>query len=98
MLCLFLRSCGGRWLIWTLEGDREAIRMVLMSFVCGGRTAGLRGEWLPYHSAGGFSAVPNYLVWRTSMIAATRFPISTPRPVTLRGVSQPVEVVTIEWM
>jgi hypothetical protein len=72
--------------------------MVLMSFVCGGRTAGLRGEWLPYHSAGGFSAVPNYLVWRTSMIAATRFPISTPRPVTLRGVSQPVEVVTIEWM
>ena len=28
MLCLCLRSCGGRWLIWTLEGNREAIRMV----------------------------------------------------------------------
>jgi hypothetical protein len=33
----------------------------------------------------------HYLARRTSMIAATRFPISTPRPVTLRGVSQPVE-------
>jgi class 3 adenylate cyclase len=30
--------------------------------------------------------------------AATRFPVSTPRSVILRGVSQPVDVVTIEWM
>ena len=30
--------------------------------------------------------------------AATRFPVSTPRSVTLKGVSQPVDVVTIEWM
>ncbi len=29
--------------------------------------------------------------------AATRFPISTPRLVTLKGVSQPIEVVTINW-
>jgi class 3 adenylate cyclase len=29
---------------------------------------------------------------------ATRFPVSTPRTVTLKGVSQPVEVVTIDWM
>jgi hypothetical protein len=29
--------------------------------------------------------------------AATRFPISTPRSVTLKGVSQPIEVVTINW-
>ncbi|HEY6685691.1 MAG TPA: adenylate/guanylate cyclase domain-containing protein [Propionibacteriaceae bacterium] len=34
----------------------------------------------------------------TAQSAVTRFPISTPRPVTLKGVSQPVEVVTIEWM
>ena len=34
----------------------------------------------------------------TVQSAATRFPISTPRPVTLKGVSQPVDVVTIEWM
>ena len=27
-----------------------------------------------------------------------RFPVSTPRTVTLKGVSQPVEVVTIDWM
>jgi class 3 adenylate cyclase/Tfp pilus assembly protein PilF len=30
--------------------------------------------------------------------AATRFPISAPRTVALKGVSQPAEVVTIEWM
>jgi class 3 adenylate cyclase len=30
--------------------------------------------------------------------AATRFSVSTPRTVTLKGVSQPVDVVTIEWM
>ena len=30
--------------------------------------------------------------------AATRFSVSTPRSVTLKGVSQPVELVTIEWM
>ena len=54
MLYLCLRSCGGRWLIWTLEGNREAIRMVLMSFVCGRSTAGLCGEWLPLYSADGF--------------------------------------------
>ena len=30
--------------------------------------------------------------------AATRFPVSAPRSVTLKGVSQPVEVVTVEWM
>ena len=30
--------------------------------------------------------------------AATRFPVSAPNSVTLKGVSQPVEVVTIEWM
>jgi class 3 adenylate cyclase len=30
--------------------------------------------------------------------AASRFPISPPRSVTLKGVSQPVDVVTIEWM
>ena len=29
--------------------------------------------------------------------AATRFPVSAPRSVTLKGVSQPVEVVTIDW-
>jgi class 3 adenylate cyclase len=29
---------------------------------------------------------------------AARFPVSTPRTVTLKGVSQPVEVVTIDWM
>jgi class 3 adenylate cyclase len=34
----------------------------------------------------------------TVQSAATRFPISTARPVTLKGVSRPVEVVTIEWM
>ena len=33
----------------------------------------------------------------TVQTAATRFPSSTPRSVTLKGVSQPVEVVTIEW-
>jgi hypothetical protein len=26
-----------------------------------------------------------------------RFPVSAPRTVTLKGVSQPVDVVTIEW-
>ena len=30
--------------------------------------------------------------------AGTRFPISTSRSVTLKGVSQPVEVATVEWM
>jgi class 3 adenylate cyclase len=34
----------------------------------------------------------------TVQSAATRFSVSTPRSVTLKGVSQPVEVVTIEWM
>jgi class 3 adenylate cyclase len=34
----------------------------------------------------------------TVQSAATRFSVSTPRTVTLKGVSQPVEVVTIEWM
>jgi len=34
----------------------------------------------------------------TVQSAATRFPTSTPRSVTLKGVSQPVEVVTIEWV
>jgi class 3 adenylate cyclase len=29
--------------------------------------------------------------------AATRFPVSAPQSVTLKGVSQPVEVVTVEW-
>jgi class 3 adenylate cyclase len=29
--------------------------------------------------------------------AATRFPVSAPRSVTLKGVSQPVDVVTIDW-
>jgi class 3 adenylate cyclase len=29
--------------------------------------------------------------------AATRFPVSAPRSITLKGVSQPVEVVTIDW-
>jgi class 3 adenylate cyclase len=29
---------------------------------------------------------------------AARFPVSTPRTVTLKGVSQPVEVVTIDWV
>jgi class 3 adenylate cyclase len=33
----------------------------------------------------------------TVQSAATRFPVSTPRSVTLKGVSQPVEVVTIHW-
>ncbi|HET9779372.1 MAG TPA: adenylate/guanylate cyclase domain-containing protein [Propionibacteriaceae bacterium] len=33
----------------------------------------------------------------TVQSAATRFSVSTPRSVTLRGVSQPVEVVTIDW-
>jgi class 3 adenylate cyclase len=33
----------------------------------------------------------------TVQSAATRFPISTPRSVTLKGVSQPVDVVTIDW-
>ena len=34
----------------------------------------------------------------TVQSAAARFPISTPRSVTLKGVSDPVDVVTIEWM
>ncbi|MDF2747087.1 MAG: hypothetical protein K0S98_1372, partial [Propionibacteriaceae bacterium] len=34
---------------------------------------------------------------RTVQHAATRFPFSAPRSVTLKGVSQPVEVVTVEW-
>jgi class 3 adenylate cyclase len=34
---------------------------------------------------------------RTVQHAATRFPVSAPRSVTLKGVSQPVEVVTVEW-
>jgi class 3 adenylate cyclase len=34
----------------------------------------------------------------TVQSAATRFSVSTPRMVTLKGVSQPLEVVTIEWM
>jgi class 3 adenylate cyclase len=34
----------------------------------------------------------------TVQSAATRFPISTARTVALKGVSRPVEVVTIEWM
>jgi class 3 adenylate cyclase len=34
----------------------------------------------------------------TVQSAATRFSVSTPRTVTLKGVSQPVDVVTIEWM
>jgi class 3 adenylate cyclase len=34
----------------------------------------------------------------TVQSAATRFSVSTPRSVTLKGVSQPVEVVTIGWM
>jgi len=33
----------------------------------------------------------------TVQSAATRFPVSTPRSVTLKGVSQPVDVVTIDW-
>ena len=33
----------------------------------------------------------------TVQSAATRFSVSTPRSVTLKGVSQPVELVTIEW-
>jgi class 3 adenylate cyclase len=35
---------------------------------------------------------------RTVDSAATRFPFSDPRSVTLKGVSRPVDVVTIEWM
>jgi class 3 adenylate cyclase len=34
----------------------------------------------------------------TVQSTATRFPVSMPRSVTLKGVSQPVDVVTIEWM
>jgi class 3 adenylate cyclase len=34
----------------------------------------------------------------TVQSAASRFPLSAPRSVTLKGVSQPVDVVTIEWM
>jgi class 3 adenylate cyclase len=34
----------------------------------------------------------------TVQSAATRFSVSTPRTVTLKGVSQPIEVVTIDWM
>jgi class 3 adenylate cyclase/Flp pilus assembly protein TadD len=34
----------------------------------------------------------------TVQSAATRFSFSTPRSVALKGVSQPVDVVTIEWM
>jgi class 3 adenylate cyclase len=34
----------------------------------------------------------------TVQSSATRFSVSTPRSVTLKGVSQPVDVVTIEWM
>jgi hypothetical protein len=30
--------------------------------------------------------------------SGARFPVSDPRSVTLKGVSQPVEVVTVEWM
>jgi class 3 adenylate cyclase len=35
---------------------------------------------------------------RTVESAGTRFPLSAPHSVTLKGVSQPVDVVTIEWM
>jgi len=34
----------------------------------------------------------------TVQTGGTRFPISAPRSVSLKGVSQPVEVVTVEWM
>ena len=34
----------------------------------------------------------------TTKGAAARYPVSPPRTVTLKGVSQPVNVVTIEWM
>jgi class 3 adenylate cyclase len=34
----------------------------------------------------------------TTKGAAMRYPMSPPRTVTLKGVSQPVNVVTIEWM
>ena len=34
----------------------------------------------------------------TVQSAATRFSVSTPRTVTLKGVSQPLEVVRIEWI
>ena len=34
----------------------------------------------------------------TVQSAATRFSVSAPRSVTLKGVSQPVELVTIEWI
>jgi class 3 adenylate cyclase len=34
----------------------------------------------------------------TVQSAATRFSVSTPRTVSLKGVSQPLEVVTIEWI
>jgi class 3 adenylate cyclase len=34
----------------------------------------------------------------TVQSTGARFPVSTPRTVTLKGVSQPVEVVTIDWM
>ena len=34
----------------------------------------------------------------TVQSTAARFPVSTPRSVILKGVSQPVDVVTIEWM
>jgi class 3 adenylate cyclase len=34
----------------------------------------------------------------TVQSTATRFSVSAPRSVTLKGDSQPVELVTIEWM
>jgi class 3 adenylate cyclase len=33
----------------------------------------------------------------TALLAATRVPLSDPRPVTLKGLSEPVPVVTIHW-
>ena len=34
----------------------------------------------------------------TVQSSGAHFPVSDPRSVTLKGVSQPVEVVTVEWL
>jgi hypothetical protein len=68
--CRYRRNFGGLWLIWTIEGKREGIRMALMSFVCGGS---MRGEWLPSIPLTGFEPSPIILLGAPSMILPERF-------------------------
>jgi hypothetical protein len=53
-----------------IEGNREGIRMALMSFVCGGSIC---GEWLPFIALTGFEPSPIILLGVPSMILPERF-------------------------